>query len=445
MQTQTPTVQPQRTHARVSPSKLDPFSECSSYESAPSESEASKEGELLHEVIQKIIENWCKDPTVNFNEVSKMAYEVFKLHDEQRNSIDTCTKEFKDLLTKNSEEVFTEEKITVYDAAGEVITFGFADLVVITSNSTEGKIALIFDWKFGRNLVKPASVNKQGYAYVTGLLQSRKDITGVGMIFIQPRALEVSTAFFKRDQLSSLYEVLNSVIDKANATHQIIKDRGFEGLPPPLFPQVNSYCRFCARAGECPALIKASANAVAEYNNLPALRDIASGELSTPERVASALFIVKKLEPVIEAVKAKALQLAKEGYELESTVGGRQVKYELRTRASARSITSLPEAYETVKDVIPLSVVLGCASIKIGEFEDRYAEFRVEQAEKSGEPSPTGKKRFTKKDAVEELNKNLQEHELISGNGQEISYLKEVVVEYIEKEQKTKTTKTINI
>lgn len=304
-------------------------------------------------------------------------------------------------------------------------------------------MAYIFDWKFGRNLVKPASVNKQGFAYAVGILQSRADLKGVQICFIQPRALEVSTAYFKRDQLSNLAQVVYNTVDKANAARKIIDEKGIDALQGQLVPQVNSYCRFCARVASCPSVRAASVNAVAEYHNLPALRELSNNQLSDPAKLASMLFIVKKLEPVIEAVKSAALQAAKQGCELEADVGGKKIQYELRTRAGARSINSLPGAYEVIKDVVPLPVVMSCASIKIGELEDRYVEFRVQQAEAAGEKSDTGKK-FTKKAAVEEFNKILREHELINGDGIEIPYLKEVIVEYKQQEE-TRNNKIINV
>lgn len=434
-----------RKHAKVSPSKLDPYSECAAYEAAPSENDASKEGELLHEILQSIIEEYCKNPTNKFSTYRGLILENHKtLTAEQINSIDVCIEAFEGLLTTRAVEVYTEEKLTVYDPAGNVVTFGFVDLIIIAPGNPTGLVAYIFDWKFGRNLVKPASVNKQGFAYNIGILHSRKDIDGVQMMFIQPRALEKSVAYFARDQLSNLTQIVYAVVDNANAAHEIIEKKGIDALTGNLAPRVNSYCRFCARIANCPSVTKASTNAVAEYHNLPALRELSNNQLSDPAKLASMLFIVKKLEPVIEAVKAAALQMAKQGCELEADVGGKKIQYELRTRAGARSINSLPGAYEVIKDTVPLSVVMSCASIKIGELEDRYVEFRVQKAEAAGEASPTGKKKFTKKDAGEEFNRILREHDLINGDGHEIAYLKEVIVEY-KLEQETKKQKTINV
>src|SRR5262249_51464254 len=141
--------------------------------------------------------------------------------------------------------------------------------------------------------VPPAPQNLQGMGYATGIFQKYPKLNTVAFVFVQPKLHRVTRVSYGRAGLPAMMERIRDVIQRAKSATKVLK-------PGP-------YCDFCAHAGTCSAVIQDAAKAVAVYDGLPMER-FTGFQLTTPEDVGRAVYILNRLEAMLKDERVKELK-----------------------------------------------------------------------------------------------------------------------------------------
>lgn len=393
-------------------SRLNYLDDCPGFENRKSDSNAAaEEGEELHAICQKVVETWANDCSLDFDQVIVDILGQNKhLNPEQAESVRVALAPIKKPLTNWATEVYTEEKLEIFNADGSLLSAGFADVVLIGMRGVL-KWAEVFDWKFGRKVVRDGQTNLQGMGYGYGVLQKIPDVSGFNSWFIQPRVQDPTCGNFGRVDMPDLYQKIATTIERA-------KD-------PNSARRVNDNCVYCAHSGTCGALVNYNKEIATSYNQLPAIKTFHGSEIVDPAQMALALYAVKRAEPAIESVKKAAVAMARDGQHLAAVWGDSPIEFELKERQASATLGEAPLVYDALKDVLDYELFIGCVDVRYTDLQERYAQARVEQAIARGEKLPTGKK-FTKIAALVELQKRLEGEGLISRSDTPTHYLKEI-------------------
>ena len=278
-----------RDHAEFSPSSLKYVAGCAGYEGREGTNAAAEKGTRIHEALEVL------DPSA--------------LHDEEEVSIyETIVSEesaFIEAFTKGNP--FTESsEIKLEVELDGTSTWGTCDKFVLV-----GKSAVLIDYKTGISVIDEPRDNWQAMAYTVGAFQAYPDVESIHFVFFIPVRNQTLMGVFNRDELPSLIESLSKVINKGS----IVRPKWVDGGQPnidELCPTVN--CRFCKHEDHCPALggvAMEGASRVAD-DSLP------KGDIDNPEEpeVVEHLYAVAKVvSNWADRIKAKAINMAKEGVE----------------------------------------------------------------------------------------------------------------------------------
>ena len=212
-------------HHRFSPSKLKYLVACPGYEGSDEPSDAAIEGTMLHAAAE--------------------TGETDGLTDEQARLVKMC-RDYGRMIEGDCQSVHRELplKFLPNRQSPYGVPFGTADVVAVNASCDH---AHVVDYKFGRVGVEPAETNLQGWAYALGVF----DLTQCNSLtvhFLMPRRDEVSSAVFERDADYKRMELtVATVLDVVEAWEAA-------GKPAASLRPDPATCRWCARAGDCPAL-----------------------------------------------------------------------------------------------------------------------------------------------------------------------------------------------
>lgn len=307
-------------HAKYGPSSLRYREICPGWQHSLGTSYAAEEGTAMHAAAE--------------------TGDLSKLTPEQRGQVEDALA-YVAGIEDGAAEVHKEIKL---DVAG--LTWGTADRVIITNY---GEWAHVVDFKFGRNDVDNAETNLQGWAYAVGAF-TRWPLLGVTVHFIVPRRDSYHKASFMRDEVPRMTERIRQVIARAESA-------GVSDYAPD-----EKNCLYCGRKAECPALTgKAVAIAKGAGMNVPAILDPSA--IADPRQMAECLNLVPVISAWCDAVKAAALERARNGAVLPG--------YELAHRAGKRVVRDLLPAWQTLNQEFGLELqeFLPACSVSIGEIE----------------------------------------------------------------------------
>lgn len=206
-------------HHEFSPSRLEKFSICPwSYKNCQgwiSESGADAErGHLMHRAV------YDDEALTQLNTRDQDVIRGIRQEHTEK-------PEFKGL--EKSHELYVEIK----DDDGSLLTAGILDFLVI---SKDGKLASVYDWKFGNQPVSPASDNDQIIPYAVGVFQKFQNVQEVYAMIVQP-IFEVDyerQAVFKREQLP---ELLSRIRDNRRRAENATEENA----------HINPFCKYCNR------------------------------------------------------------------------------------------------------------------------------------------------------------------------------------------------------
>lgn len=358
-----------RTHHKRSISKLNYFAACPAFEGLPfvrTPNNPADQGTMQHSYMELAVEYALQEKkTVR----ESLDWALANLPDDKKivdwdedflGNLQFCA-DYADKYFSNP--AFTgavqEIKVSLLPKAD---TAGHFDVLVFFGK----KIALLFDWKFGRIAVPAAFHNYQGKGYAAGVMLKYPELERVGVVFVQPRLFSASEAIFTRGQLPTILAEIHDILFRAAAPN-----------PQPVF---NSYCSYCAKQATCPAVVGHLSKAVTQFRGLPAPPSFNGSELSKPEDIALLRLWVDWLENVTDSVKQKALDAAiANGGSIECRVGDEIYRYEVQERASARSIRSPNLVSKALEEVLTPEEVLGAAKLSVTGLETIFAEQAVAQ------------------------------------------------------------------
>jgi hypothetical protein len=399
----------ERAHHRHGMSRLPHYEKCYKFKSQPGTSDAAEEGTNLHEVIEGLIQAWLVErqetPTLTLNQALDMAVAAgLALDQGQVNAVRDVVL-LLDRHWPTALEMLVEERLTIYNPDGSELNYGTCDIVFLYADNA----AVLIDYKFGQAAVDQANKNKQGYGYAMALFQREFEGWGqpktIKVMFIQPRINYLTEHIFTREDMHRMYYGIVFLIKQAD-------DPDAERTP-------GDQCRYCAERGTCSALVNLAGVIAARVHQMPVPRTFDPGLINDPEEMALAYWYCKTAEPVIDAIKGAAKRMAEEGFELRTSVGGKETTWELGSRSAPRELGASPLVYQQVKDVMDIDMYTAATDVRMGDLETIFAERVVELAKLKGE-------KMTKKAAKELLNERLSAAGLVTRSETRITFLKEV-------------------
>jgi hypothetical protein len=316
------------THHKHGPSSLRYKEICPQWQSQPGTSDAAEEGTAMHHAAE--------------------TGDMTGLNDEQQAQVKECL-EYTKLICELATQTFNELQL---DVAG--LTFGTADVVAIYPDHGH-----VIDYKFGRNPVDDADVNLQGWAYALGVFHMFP-VERVTVHFLMPRLDAGTKNTFTRDEVPRLRTRIAAVIDRA------------ESPDAPANPEPKA-CQYCNRKASCPALAsKALMIPTGNKWDLPANLDPSA--ITDPTQMAKILPLVPLIESWASAIKANALEMARNGQQIPG--------YSLRHRSGKRVIKDVLTAFDVLQTNfgVELHDFLPACSVSIGAVEDAVKA----KAEKGG-------------------------------------------------------------
>lgn len=422
MTTQKPAERP---HHKVSPSKLNYLEDCPGFVNRPDDgpNEAAEEGTMLHDVCQNILESWPASSAPNFmahvSACLAAAFGFDPLSESQKQSVRAALKPVGQFID-DAVLMMTEEKLTIVNPDGSILNYGYVDVILVFENPTTGRRwAGIFDFKFGWKPVRHASDNLQGIDYALAFFQADELVDRIYTAFIQPRISggEANAHWFERKDMSGMYGRIRRVVEASQSPNPALN--------------VGDNCAYCAKAGNCSALAAKNAALVKSYYALPDLPTFHGSQISRPEDMAAALWIVTQAEPAIKSVKKAALEMARSGFTLETQINGEHIQYELKEKRAKVQLGESALIFDAIKDVVAPESMMGAVSVNYGDLEKIFVEAYVEKMKADGE------KKVTKKSAAAELATRLEAAGL--------SFRPDVPIQYLTKLKQQETSKTIEI
>jgi hypothetical protein len=426
-------------HHKQGMSALNYLAACAGFENRNTTSEAAEDGNRLHDIMERVVANIIAYPVApGVADPAMFALldlmETLKVTEEEEFYLRFCCKELDYWLAKKPLSIHTEARVHIRHEDGSILNYGHYDLLIRLTAGT----AILFDYKFGWIRVPAAAQNWQGKGYATGVFQETFDITKLGVVFIQPKLHLVTRCSYNRADLHEMYRGVRTVVENAQAEHKTLR-------PGP-------YCDYCAAAPVCKALLNDAQRALSIHEGMPMPASFVGLKINTPEEAAHALYVLDRLEVLIEesGLKEKAKEFARlnDGKISCTLPNGQTITAELKQRNSPRSLNSPALIADCLKDVLTPEQVLSACDPKISRLEPIFADALVAQADADAKAileaaqaaslvDPAQAKailkaakeeaktvRITKKRAAEILSDTLMSEGLLSPGDGKVEYLK---------------------
>lgn len=336
----------QPAHAEYAPSSLGMMERCPGWRNRDEQTEASLRGTRIH----KAIENGT----------------ITELVEEEQPVAQKCV-EFMDAIIAESRpalpDVDIKEIRTNMDLNGGINTFGTADRLLIYGNR-----GIAFDYKSGWRAVTDAEFNAQGWCYTIGVFQKYPQIEELTFWFLIPNRDQASSHTFTRSDLPRMILRLNTVIRRAMEIEPaFLPGADFSRLSPQ--PEL---CEYCARQGECPAVMSKSILAAAMMRPELRVPNSILVDKNHPQDIADLLRLAPIMEKCAETIRKRAIQLnLEEGLEIP---GFKRIE-----RSTPRTITSVLGAWQVVEAKYPKTdladFLAACSKISMPQLEELIASF----------------------------------------------------------------------
>lgn len=246
----------------------------------------------------------------------------------------------------------------------EGVTGGFPDVVLIC-----GPLAVILDWKFGRQWVTPTESNLQGKSYARAAMEMWPEVQEVKVVFFHPyleidyegntRQDEDYTYVFTREDYSKLELVIRTVVAKK----KLAAATGWYGPIPPT-PK-TALCLWCKRKATCPANGALMVQGASKHKDLTVPPEFNPAVLVRPEDFAAAYRFANQFELVAKAIKKRCTDAAlTENIEIPGFALTRRRERILGEPAGVKSLI-VEKGYLTPEEFD------NCANVPITKVEER--------------------------------------------------------------------------
>ncbi len=282
-----------RPHAEFGPSSLKHVNACAGWQSRGGTNDAAEMGTRIHEAVE------VRNPGSLHNEKELDIYN--KLLEDMDGAI-----EF--LREKAGQEPVIHQEITLDMSLNGCETFGTADIVAIA-----GSYAVLHDHKTGVGKVDPPPENWQSTAYAVGVFQKFPEVRIIFASFSLPQRNEILVGEYHRDKLADYILELSGTILLAQ---QVRPKWANNGTPSWEELEINNGCQYCLHRDRCPALGHTAIEIVKKAKpDFFAETDLDISNIDDPETLAKMYSVAVIIEKWAEGVRAKTVQLAKDGVE----------------------------------------------------------------------------------------------------------------------------------
>jgi len=313
-------------HHEFSPSTLDRIAICTGSfhlgKGLPDiETKDSKGGQKLHAAVV------IKDDSLKTDE--EIHVEKCKLY---------VKKNLEDLGIKEGEyDVYEERKVRLIGNNHHVINDGTPDLIIVPHNYN---FVLVFDWKFGRNKVNPATLQLKNY----GLACCQEfDKEEAYCHVVQPAIHHYMCMIYQAGDSFRIEEVISTAKDIKN----------FKLVP-------GEHCLYCKVKihDQCQAYKMLESRALAfPEKNLTTAND---EEIITLYEIGKSL--AKKTEIIKDEIKARIDK------------NGSCGNYYLKERKGKKKVTHMAALQKAIENLISKKELLDCSSVTLGKLETRFID-----------------------------------------------------------------------
>jgi hypothetical protein len=346
-----------RGHAEFSPSSLKYVAKCPAYKGRDGTSAAAERGTRIHEALE------VHDPSA--------------LHDEEEVDIYNQIVEMEDAFMANFPAVEEElNEIQVDVDLNTTETWGTCDRFLILK---ERESAVMGDYKTGISIIDPPENNEQAITYTIGAFQRYPDIKEITFVFYVPLHNATLHHKFSREDLPDLVDRMEKVVREGER----VRPQWEDGQPDLDDCNPTQYCRFCKFEDVCPALGGLVIEVAKKLDST--IPDVDPNNIDDPKRLSELFRIAKIVENWASTIKAKTLEAAKEGVELDGL--------KLRSMGRTRSINDNKKLVDIAADYgIDLETLLGQGKFPLGKL-----------AKLAGSQAPAGEGKFFEQNFVDQL------------------------------------------
>lgn len=270
------------------------------------------------------------------------------LNPDQKEVVEKCL-EFLANLDKGEDPIIEfEKKVEVRDAAGNIVTYGFIDVLIRSKTKL-----IIIDWKFGFIPVKVVAENIQLATYALAALQLYPEYSECECHVFQPRIYNHSFHTF-RNKENILANIFN-LIEKAKSEDLLLRPS-------------DSSCRYCKARLGCPAFR-------VKYQQLQASIEIYNldDERVLSHLYAASLTVKGHISEIEDAVKARITEKGSCG------------NYIFQTQRGAREIKDINALYDVVKDYLTPREFNATCKVSVAKIESAIADKLCAAASANGE------------------------------------------------------------
>lgn len=323
-------------HHDFSPSRLEQFRICPG-------------AYLMQKGLPDVENEWSKEGTLLHNAVATMCKtgKADGLNDEQKETVELCM-EFVHSIASGDDDLYIEEKFSVFDTDGSELTFGYLDFCI--HNEKTGEL-IVVDWKFGFIPVKDVDKNIQLATYALAAMQ-RFGASKCKCYVFQPRIHRASHYTFTNPD--AILANIKSIIKRAKDSKIVLNAQ-------------QDACRYCnARLG-CPAFR-------IEFQKLMASKgDCDLSDTNTLEKLYDT---AKDVKSFIAEIERHVKQMIEE----KGSCG----KYQFQISDGAREVKDLNALYAVVKDYLTTAEFNSVCKLTMGKFEDLLAGKLIKEVEIQG-------------------------------------------------------------
>ena len=280
----------------------------------------AEEGTMLHEKVVEVYER------------GESAMEG--LTDEQAEAVGRAVGFLRAFDGRGEPWVF-EERLTLFDESFHRVNFGRLDAVKVIQ---EEGLAILVDFKFGRNPVSSPAMNLQ-FANYAAMVAQEYGVSRVECHLVQPRVFEKAEPF-TFTKFDGIVKTIKRIIARCN-------ELDAERL-------AGEHCKYCKAKCGCPAFGRFSTE-VATLNS----------SAITAENAADLAGFITQLRKQCDRATDMLKEAVKEA-------GGQLGNLRLVVRSGNRCADS-KELYGCVRDVISADDYMALVEPKIGPVEDLYA------------------------------------------------------------------------
>jgi hypothetical protein len=328
----------ERKHHPFSPSKLDYFAACPSFQSTEGTNEAAIRGTMQHEASESL----------DFSKLTQREADGVRSY---LQFIENAKAEMGDDTME-----FMEIKVKVDDFD---TTSGFLDRALLNKDATK---AHIIDLKTGFGDINHASVNLQGCAYAIGFRRRFPTVREIKVSFVTPyQATFESTHTFTADELDEEYRNIVAVVDRAKKAKA---DGDFAMATPSL-----ATCRFCAHYLTKCDKTTSLMSTVGKHMPVAFIDPETMATTDDPAVMSRVLDLLKFLDEFAKPLKNRITEIAKSGVEIPG--------YSL-VSISEREVISPTEAMNVLEGEL---LNLGKSSTEVAELVKGATVFKLSAAE----------------------------------------------------------------